>query len=72
MSAGHRPGLGGAELAAYQRRQNKNPFSGKWMLAKTWLEYKHSSAMYYETGKQGGVNVKCYMEMEDVAFITNA
>ncbi len=51
---------------------HKNPCSGKWMLAKTWLEYKHSSAMYYETGKQGGVNVKRYMEMEDVAFITNA
>ena len=50
---------------------HNNPCSGKWMLAKNPIDYKHSSALYYETGIKGVVEVKRYMEMEDVAFITN-
>jgi REP element-mobilizing transposase RayT len=50
---------------------HNNPCSGKWMLAKIPIEYKHSSAMYYETGKQEDVIIKKYTNMEDVAFITN-
>jgi hypothetical protein len=41
------------------------------VLANSLLEYKHSSAMYYETDKQAEVQIIKYMEMADVAFITN-
>lgn len=30
-----------------------NPCRGKWMLAKEYWEYEHSSAYFYVTGKQG-------------------
>ncbi|MEO6693783.1 MAG: hypothetical protein ABIY50_13065 [Ignavibacteria bacterium] len=32
---------------------HRNPVSGKWRLADNYIDYKHSSAKYYETGKQG-------------------
>jgi hypothetical protein len=31
---------------------HNNPVTGKWMLAKSVIDYPHSSALYYETGKQ--------------------
>lgn len=29
-----------------------NPISGKWSLSESFIEYKHSSAMFYHTGEQ--------------------
>ena len=30
---------------------HRNPVSGKWMLAKDFVSYEHSSASFYEAGK---------------------
>jgi REP element-mobilizing transposase RayT len=47
---------------------HNNPFTGKWHLASNPLEYVHSSAKFYFTGKQGIYPVTNFMEMEDVDF----
>lgn len=41
-----------------------NPVNKKWMLAANAGEYIHSSARYYETGKQGVYRVTHHMEWE--------
>jgi REP element-mobilizing transposase RayT len=41
-----------------------NPCSKKWMLAPNASDYLHSSACYYETGKQGAYPVISTMELE--------
>jgi hypothetical protein len=41
------------------------------VLANSLLEYKHSSAMYYETDKQAEVQIIKYIEMLDVDFSSN-
>jgi REP element-mobilizing transposase RayT len=40
-----------------------NPTSGKWMLAKDFIGYEHSSASFYEEGKSGYCKL---MRIEDV------
>jgi REP element-mobilizing transposase RayT len=35
-----------------------NPVTKKWMLAKNYIDYKHSSAAFYETGIQGVYEVE--------------
>ena len=39
---------------------HRNPVSGKWRLADNYVDYKHSSARFYETGSQGIYNVIHY------------
>ena len=43
-----------------------NPCRGKWNLVNEETEYIHSSAKYYETGKQGIYLVTKYTELEDI------
>ena len=43
---------------------HNNPCSGKWMLADNVINYKHSSACYYETDKVGPYPVVSWMELE--------
>ena len=41
---------------------HNNPCSGKWKLAESPIEYLHSSALFYSTGKQRLYPVKDYRE----------
>ena len=45
---------------------HKNPCRGKWNLAGSPEDYKHSSACFYATGVQGNYPVTNYMELKDV------
>jgi REP element-mobilizing transposase RayT len=45
---------------------HNNPCNGNWNLAKSPVEYPHSSAKYYITGEQGIYNVTNFMEMQDI------
>jgi REP element-mobilizing transposase RayT len=45
-----------------------NPCAKKWKLARSPIEYPHSSASFYETGK-GLYPITHYQKMEDIAFI---
>jgi hypothetical protein len=45
---------------------HKNSCRGKWNLANSPEEYKHSSAYFYATGIQGIYPVTSYMELKDV------
>jgi REP element-mobilizing transposase RayT len=47
---------------------HNNPITGKWQLAANSMEYLHSSARFYLTGKQGVYPVTNFMEMEEVDF----
>ena len=42
-----------------------NPCTGVWHLSKGPVDYLHSSACFYYTGKQGFYEVTNYMELED-------
>jgi hypothetical protein len=48
----------------YQKLQyiHNNPCTGKWNLAKTIIDYPHSSAFFYITWKNGIYPVKDYRE----------
>jgi len=43
---------------------HNNPCSGKWRLATTRSEYEHSSALFYDAGKQRMFEVFSWMELE--------
>jgi hypothetical protein len=43
-----------------------NPCSGKWNLVRNPIDYEHSSAKFYYTGKQGCYPVVSYLELRDV------
>ena len=45
---------------------HKNPCKGKWNLASSPEDYKHSSAYFYATGEQGVYPVINYLELKDV------
>ena len=45
---------------------HNNPCKGKWNLASSPVEYKHSSAFFYATGEQGNYQVTSFMELKDV------
>ena len=36
---------------------HRNPVSGKWRLVDNYIDYKHSSAGFHESGEQGIYNV---------------
>jgi REP element-mobilizing transposase RayT len=42
-----------------------NPMKGKWKLCETIIDYPHSSAIFYVTGKQSSFPVKDYREFLD-------
>ncbi|MES2796124.1 MAG: hypothetical protein V4683_09170 [Bacteroidota bacterium] len=48
---------------------HNNPCSGKWNLVNSPQDYLHSSAKYYETGRQGIYEVFNYKDLADVVFI---
>ena len=48
-----------------------NPCVKKWDLCIAPVEYLHSSAKYYITGKQGIYPVTNFMEMDDIEFMSN-
>ncbi len=41
---------------------HNNPYSGKWNLVKSPIDYVYSSAKYYETGQQGVYDVFNYKD----------
>ncbi len=45
---------------------HQNPCRGKWLLATTPLDYRHSSAKYYYTGVQGNYAITHYKQIEDI------
>jgi REP element-mobilizing transposase RayT len=45
---------------------HQNPCQGKWNLAMSPEEYKHSSAKFYAEGEQGHYGVSSYEELQDV------
>jgi hypothetical protein len=45
---------------------HNNPCTGVWHVAASPIDYLHSSAMFYGTGKQGVYEVINYMELEDI------
>ncbi|HET9058203.1 MAG TPA: hypothetical protein VFN30_15265 [Chitinophagaceae bacterium] len=45
---------------------HNNPCRGKWNLAPSAIEYQHSSANFYLTGKQGIYEVLHYLHLEDI------
>ncbi|HEY9008881.1 MAG TPA: hypothetical protein VIM75_22250 [Ohtaekwangia sp.] len=45
---------------------HENPCRGKWNLAHQISDYKHSSAEYYITGKQGIYEITNYTELQDI------
>jgi hypothetical protein len=47
---------------------HNNPCTGVWNLALTPLDYIYSSALFYETGKQGIYAVTNYKELADINF----
>jgi hypothetical protein len=44
----------------------QNPCKGKWNLADTAIEYKHSSSKYYATGEHAEYVVTNYKELYDI------
>jgi hypothetical protein len=48
---------------------HNNPCNKKWMLAPDTLSYPHSSAYFYETGKQGIYEIKNVLELEGNSWI---
>ena len=42
---------------------HRNPVSGKWRLVENYVDYKHSSAGFYEAGKQGVYKVIHYSDI---------
>ena len=49
---------------------HNNPCKGKWNLANSPIDYKHSSARFYYTGEHSGYEVTSYKELEDVDLTT--
>jgi hypothetical protein len=49
---------------------HNNPCTKKWSLAKSPVDYLHSSANFYETGEQGIYPVLNYMELDDIDLST--
>jgi hypothetical protein len=47
---------------------HNNPCKGKWNLAPSPKQYKHSSAHFYLADEQGYYPVTSYMELKDVDF----
>jgi hypothetical protein len=45
---------------------HNNPCKGKWNLAAAPVDYKHSSAKYYNTGEQETYEVLNYCELADI------
>ncbi|HET9056155.1 MAG TPA: hypothetical protein VFN30_04830 [Chitinophagaceae bacterium] len=45
---------------------HNNPCRGKWNLAPSAIEYQHSSANFYLTGKRGIYEVLHYLRLEDI------
>ena len=45
---------------------HNNPCTGTWNLAASPTDYPHSSALYYETGKQSVYEVVNYKELDDI------
>jgi hypothetical protein len=45
---------------------HNNPCTGVWNLAVSPIEYRHSSAVFYCSGKRGVYEVINYMELEDI------
>ena len=45
---------------------HNNPCTGVWNLAKSPIDYVHSSAQFYETGKGGIYAVTNYKELDDI------
>ena len=45
---------------------HNNPCRGSWNLAINAVDYSHSSAKYYQTGKQGIYNITGYTFLEDI------
>ena len=49
---------------------HNNPCTGKWNLAKSPVDYIHSSACFYTTGKQRIYKLLNYMLLEDMNLTT--
>jgi hypothetical protein len=49
---------------------HNNPCTGKWNLALNAIDYIHSSANFYATGKQGIYTLLNYMQLEDINLTT--
>ena len=47
---------------------HNNPCTGKWKLADSSINYLHSSASFYISGKQGGYAVKDYREFISIGL----
>ena len=45
---------------------HNNPCRGKWLLAKSPIEYVHSSARFYALGKQGVYDITSYSDLGNV------
>ena len=45
---------------------HNNPCKGVWNLAVSPVDYSHSSALFYHTGKQGVYEVINYMLLQDI------
>jgi len=45
---------------------HRNPVSGKWRLVDNYCDYIHSSARFYESGKQGIYKVTHYADVMDL------
>lgn len=43
-----------------------NPVRGKWNLARTSVDYEHSSARFYQCGEHAAYLVTSYLELEDI------
>ena len=56
----------GAGLSALLNYMHNNPCSGIWNLATGPIDYLHSSARFYETGKQGIYEVTNYKELDNI------
>ncbi|CAN5249554.1 hypothetical protein BH11BAC6_BH11BAC6_03200 [soil metagenome] len=45
---------------------HSNPCKGKWNLANSLVDYKHSSAKFYLTSEQGFYTITNYKEIEEI------
>ena len=45
---------------------HSNPCSGIWSLAKSPIDYRHSSALFYETGNQGIYAITNNKELDNI------
>ncbi|MDQ3022309.1 MAG: hypothetical protein M3R36_17325 [Bacteroidota bacterium] len=51
---------------------HKNPVSGKWKLVENYSDYKHSSARFYDLGKEGIYKVVHYQDALNITAESSA